>query len=655
MEMESKSQPQDATVQIQKKATPQIKSVNVLNQANNNNAKSMTKKMVSDDLKRAVDWKLFEISSLLIDRHVDGADFEESFQWFQARHAEEVVEERTNEGLCGYPLCKESLSSAKLNHSKYRIDYKDKKIYEVDKSAFYCSSKCLEKTEIWLKNLDMTVPYSRPVVKSLNLEEFKKATIEDVLDLLSLQEEQEEKQTKPQADKQKNNTKKPNNGSTKPLPPPPIPETAENAPPLFSSPYFDENGEIMNLEFQNGKPVIAPLRADQKPRSHLPKNNNKIPFQPEQEETTAPPLPLPVPPPAAVAPFMPKKIAERRKQQEEQHKTEDDDDVEEVIRDKDHHDDIHKSGKERDREQEEQEEPNYDNPTYLSQRPQELQQQTHVHQTEVSTTIEEIMKTMRNLQYKHGLLPPGLAQDKEKTIVIGGAEEIHISPSKKTTVTTTSVKIDPKKEELWQNEISLSQNSPSNSSIDNNNNINNNNKKNTESPHVSPMNAFSTDSFDETNNNRSVNAESVHSTTTSTNNNKKKKIVEWNIPEDTKQPPPANNSNPPPSVSKTASLSPSSKKSPAVTQPILGMTVRERTQVAPLSERAILTKKEPPQAVAPQQYYQDLFQNASFYSQSIEGHYFPQQSATMTALDNRRNNNHDGEDEEDDEEEDEDS
>jgi hypothetical protein len=620
MEMESKSQPQDATVQIQKKATPQIKSVNVLNQPNNNNnTKGMTKKMVSDDLKRAVDWKLFEISSLLIDRHVDGGDFEESFQWFQARHAEEVVEERTNEGLCGYPLCKESLSSAKLNHSKYRIDYKDKKIYEVDKSAYYCSSNCLEKTEIWLKNLDMTVPYSRPVVKSLNLEEFKKATIEDVLDLLSLQEEQEEKQTKPQ----KNNTKKTNNNSNaRSLPPPPIPETAENAPPLFSSPYFDENGEIINLEFQNGKPVIAPLRADQKPRPHLPKNN-KVPFQ--QEETTTSP-PLPVPPPA-VAPFMPKKIAERRKQQEEQqqHKTEDDDDVEEVIRNKDHH--------EREKEaEEEQEEP--DNPTYLSQRPQELQQQTHVHPTEVSTTIEEIMKTMRNLQYKHGLLPPGLAKDKEKAIVIGGAEEIHISPSKKTMTTgaTASVKVVPNKEELWQNEISLSQNTPAKSSTDNNSN---NNKKSSESPHVSPMMAFSTDSFDETNNNRSGKAESVHSSTTG--NNKKKKIVEWNIPEDSKQPPPAN-SHPTPSVSKAASLSPSSKKSPAITQPILGLTVKERTQVAPLSERAILTKKEPPQAATPQQYYQDLFQNASFYSQSIEGHYFPQQNSS-TEDNNSSNHN----------------
>lgn len=70
-----------------------------------------TSNKISAELCRAVDWKLFEITSCLISDEVTEEDFALSKVWFQERHAQDVVEERFACGLCAYPLCTQPLKT----------------------------------------------------------------------------------------------------------------------------------------------------------------------------------------------------------------------------------------------------------------------------------------------------------------------------------------------------------------------------------------------------------------------------------------------------------------------------------------------------------------------------------------------------------------
>ena len=97
--------------------------------------------MASLSLKRAVDWKLFELQSICISDEADEETICSCIKWFQPRHLDEVVEERTHNGQCGFLQCVNSIAKTKQS---YRIDYYSKKIYEVDSSSKFCSQKCLE-------------------------------------------------------------------------------------------------------------------------------------------------------------------------------------------------------------------------------------------------------------------------------------------------------------------------------------------------------------------------------------------------------------------------------------------------------------------------------------------------------------------------------
>eukprot|EP01033_Poteriospumella_lacustris_P011633 gene11633-8287_t len=139
--------------------------------------------MVAGDLRRAVDWKLFELTSCLISDEVSPEDFEQSKLWFQERHAQDVVEERFTCGMCAYPLCtnplktyskatpfKDRNSSSAVSptkalvttaDTKYRVDYATKQIYHVERSKYYCSDTCLTAGETWIARLDGMAPYAR--------------------------------------------------------------------------------------------------------------------------------------------------------------------------------------------------------------------------------------------------------------------------------------------------------------------------------------------------------------------------------------------------------------------------------------------------------------------------------------------------------------
>eukprot|EP01040_Poterioochromonas_malhamensis_P010855 gene10855-11832_t len=565
---------------------------------------------ISENLKRAVDWKIFELTSALIDEDVDGLDFEESIQWFQPKHAEEVIEERTTEGLCGYPLCSKPLPKSKLNKARYRIDYKEKKIYEIDKSIFYCSVDCLEKCEIWMKHLDMTLPYGRPVVKQLNLENHKKVTIDDVLDLLEVQTCDPPvvpiipAAVKSNTDKPANPTNKLNAG-TVPLPPPPpsLYQEEADAPPLYQHPLLDEHGAVKNVDFIHGTPVVK-------------KSDNPTPApksKPTIVRVDAPSVTSNVASSASTATvasvsthslpksYIPKKVTGHPSKPAQSLDTIKEDENKNNIKppENNEHEEL----------VDKQEEEEYLKQYHLS----SSSPPPKTKQTEISATIDEMVRTMKELQIKHHLVP----KKKETTEV-----------KQKNSLNLTG--------DLWQKEASRSKDQENSDS----------------SPHLvpqasvaSPLKTSSTGHEINTtssplllhNDEVSPTGGSIKGTAST-----RKKSVEWNLPDNIKHSPPNSSSAPNlATFSKDDLLSRSKSQGEAVATKlvpknkagrgaILGLEVKERSEAIPLSAKAILTKKEPTVTVGTKSIFHSdsalTSDEAQFYSQHIEGHYFQQSS-----------------------------
>lgn len=159
-------------------------------------------KALSNENKQSIDWRIFELQSRLIcfrssrseiaDHKFsseDGNAFEklvnESLEWFQSQHYDEVVEERTNEGVCGFPNCGEHLGSAHRS-TKYRVDSSNKRIYETNSSARYCSSNCFEKSSILRSKYSECSPYSRNCAMDLSKRDLVDDSIDAVLGLMKV-------------------------------------------------------------------------------------------------------------------------------------------------------------------------------------------------------------------------------------------------------------------------------------------------------------------------------------------------------------------------------------------------------------------------------------------------------------------------------------
>lgn len=194
-------------------------------------AKKDTKSAAQARLKKAVDWKIFEIQSVLVSEDVGAADVEESLLWLQPKHYADIIEERVNDERCGFPLCANPLHGS---NASYRVDYKEKKIYSIELSNNYCCGECIEKGLMLEKKYDSSVPYSRSVVKSLDLAAPSNAVIDDILNLLGPHSSATAKA----------GTKNTANVDERDLPPLPV----------YTNTALAESGELQ-VQFVNGFPV----------------------------------------------------------------------------------------------------------------------------------------------------------------------------------------------------------------------------------------------------------------------------------------------------------------------------------------------------------------------------------------------------------------
>eukprot|EP01041_Mallomonas_annulata_P000085 gene85-107_t len=116
---------------------------------------------------RAVDTKVFEIQSSLLPACLNQNDLDLAKKWIQPRHYEEIIEERCVSNLCGFPSCPNELKNQ--ISQLYRISYREKRIYEVDNTAQYCSTHCQLKSLAYSRSLDESAPATRPIALSIGV------------------------------------------------------------------------------------------------------------------------------------------------------------------------------------------------------------------------------------------------------------------------------------------------------------------------------------------------------------------------------------------------------------------------------------------------------------------------------------------------------
>lgn len=113
-----------------------------------------------------LDRKLFYVQSKLLESNYSETDdkvLSEAHLWFQPRHYLEVIEERSNDSRCGYPICGNSIIRPSDVSSILKISYREKRLYEIGRSKLFCSCACLQKSAIFEASLPETHPASRQV------------------------------------------------------------------------------------------------------------------------------------------------------------------------------------------------------------------------------------------------------------------------------------------------------------------------------------------------------------------------------------------------------------------------------------------------------------------------------------------------------------
>ena len=132
-----------------------------------------------------VDRKIFGVQSELL-RCRNPEDFDKvkemGKQWLQPRHLSEIVEERSMEGICGYPACSKKINkNPSTSTPTLRISYKEKRLYEVDGSIKFCCSDCLKAAASYEASLEDTNPAGRDVAQALleNVEDLEEGSILD--------------------------------------------------------------------------------------------------------------------------------------------------------------------------------------------------------------------------------------------------------------------------------------------------------------------------------------------------------------------------------------------------------------------------------------------------------------------------------------------
>lgn len=109
--------------------------------------------------------QIFETQAALISEDAESGHLDLAKKWLLPQQYYDVVEERSSDGRCGFPLCRQKITSSRPG--RLRLSYLEKKIYDDEMSSRYCSSSCIERSQIFSNQLDESSPFTRKCVATL--------------------------------------------------------------------------------------------------------------------------------------------------------------------------------------------------------------------------------------------------------------------------------------------------------------------------------------------------------------------------------------------------------------------------------------------------------------------------------------------------------
>ena len=101
--------------------------------------------------KKECEAKALAIVERLIEADIDKEWFRESAFSINGSHYNDVIDERTCVGLCGYPLCSQQLEN--VLKQQYKISMATNKVYDITERKKFCSACCYKKSTFFKEQL----------------------------------------------------------------------------------------------------------------------------------------------------------------------------------------------------------------------------------------------------------------------------------------------------------------------------------------------------------------------------------------------------------------------------------------------------------------------------------------------------------------------
>ncbi|XP_078741034.1 putative RNA polymerase II subunit B1 CTD phosphatase RPAP2, partial [Lampetra fluviatilis] len=96
----------------------------------------------------------------LLERDVTAGELLECGSRMLPSHYEDVVEERSIEHLCGYPLCSNTLVN--VPKQRYAISVRSNRVYDITRRKSFCSNFCMRASNSFLTQIPSSPMWHRP-------------------------------------------------------------------------------------------------------------------------------------------------------------------------------------------------------------------------------------------------------------------------------------------------------------------------------------------------------------------------------------------------------------------------------------------------------------------------------------------------------------
>lgn len=119
----------------------------------------MTKEQIRNAIvkKKECNAKVQQIVESLLEKGITESYLLQCLPDINQAHFDDIIEERSITHLCGYPICKNSISEKDIPKQKYRISVKNNKVYDITARKNFCCNSCYN-AAMYVKKQMLTSP-----------------------------------------------------------------------------------------------------------------------------------------------------------------------------------------------------------------------------------------------------------------------------------------------------------------------------------------------------------------------------------------------------------------------------------------------------------------------------------------------------------------